>query len=90
MEVVNGKKWKARSCQGDDNDEVMVELGDPPTKRPTTNMARAIVDSINLSYKKTLEEEEMKNPSLMEEVPQAPAKRPKIQTVAITTPKGKE
>jgi len=49
-----------------------------------------MADAINLGYERTLEEEEMKTPSLVEESPQIPVKRPKIQTVAIATLKGKE
>ena len=90
MQVVNKKKWKARSCQGDDNDEVMVELGGPPIKRPTTNTAQVVADAINLGCERMLEGEEMNTPSPMEESPQVPVKRPKIQTAAIATPKGKE
>ena len=90
LEDVNEKKLKARSCQGDDNDGVMVELGGPPTKRPATNKARAVADAINIGYERMLEGEEMKTPSLMEESPQVPVKRPKIHTMVIATPKGKE
>ena len=54
------------------------------------NMARAVGDAINLGCERMLEGEEMKTPSPMEESPQVLVKMPKIQTMAIPTPKGKE
>src|SRR5882672_5102890 len=79
------KKRKALSCQ--EQEEVRVELEGPPTKRIAT--AEAVATSINMSFRRLPEGEEIRAPDPMPVEPQAPSKRPKIQTAALPDPKGK-
>jgi len=79
------KKRKTLGCQ--EQEEVRVELEGPPSKNIAT--AQVVATSINMSFRRLPEGEEIKAPDPMPVEPQAPSKRPKIQTVVLPDPKGK-
>ena len=83
--TTHSKKRKMPARQ--EEEEIWVELEGPPTKKIAT--AQAVATSINMSFRKLPEGEEIKAPDPMPVEPQAPSKRPKIQTAALPDPKGK-
>ena len=86
---INYRKRKTQCEQGEVEKEIIAEPEGLPTKKIATT--KAVADAINKGFKKAAwKGEEMKAPSPMEEVPQAPPKWPKMQTAALVTLKGKE
>ena len=73
--------------QGDEDEEVLVELEGPPMSKLAT--AEAFLAALYVGFKAVHKEMEIKVDSPMEEAPQVPMKQPKIQTEVFTTPKEK-
>src|SRR5882724_10705726 len=81
------KRKRPRPIRVDGSEEESVEQESPPAKKLA--MAEAVANALNKSFEIKEKKKEKNIDPPMEIIPLNPAKRPKIQTEAFATPKGK-